>query len=88
MRPLNYMLRKCTLDYKFTKSREKINHLMYMDNIKLLAKYDKELETLIQTISIYSQEMGMEFGVEKYAILIRKCEKREITEGIKLPNQK
>ena len=31
--------------------------------------------------------MGMEFGVEKCTILIMKCEKRKITEGIEPPNQ-
>ena len=34
-------------DYKIHKSQEKINHLMYMDVIKLFAKNEKELETLI-----------------------------------------
>ena len=42
---------------KFTNSQEKINHLMYMDEIKKFAKNEKELETLVQTIIIYSQNM-------------------------------
>ena len=33
---------------------------MYVDNIKLFTKNEKELETLIQTIRIYSQDIGME----------------------------
>ena len=33
--PLNDILRKCTSGYKLTKSQEKINYLMYMDNISL-----------------------------------------------------
>ena len=41
MMPLNYILRKNTGDYKFVKSQEKISHLTYMDNIKLLAKNEK-----------------------------------------------
>ena len=65
MMPLNYKLRKCTRVYKFTKSKEKINHLMYIDYIKVFAKNDKELDTLIQIIRIYSQDIGMEFGIEK-----------------------
>ena len=35
MMPLNHILRKCTDGYKLSKSQEKINHLIYMDNIKL-----------------------------------------------------
>ena len=43
---------------------------MYMDDIKLFAKNEKELETPIQTIRIYSQDIVIEFGIEKYAMLI------------------
>ena len=44
--PLNHILRKCTAGYKRSRSQEKINHLMYMDDIKLLVKNEKELENL------------------------------------------
>ena len=37
MMALNHILRKCTVRYKLSKSQEKINHLMYMDSIKLFA---------------------------------------------------
>ena len=69
MIPLNNIPRKCTAGYTFSESQEKINHLMYMDDIKLLTKNEKELETLIQTNRIYSQDIGMEFGIEKCAML-------------------
>ena len=72
--PLNYILRKCTRGYKLHKSQEKINHLMYIDNIKLFAKNEKELEILIQTVRPYSQDTGMEFDIEKCAMLIMKRE--------------
>ena len=61
---LNHILRKCTAGYKLSKSQEKIYHLMYMDDIELFAKNGKELETLIQTVRIYSQDIGREFGIE------------------------
>ena len=38
MMPLNHILRKCAAGYKLSRSQEKINHLMYMDDIKLFAK--------------------------------------------------
>ena len=38
MMPLNHMLRKCTAGYQLNRSQEKINHLMYMDDIKLSAE--------------------------------------------------
>ena len=82
MMQLNHILRKCTAGYK-----EKFNHLMYMDDIKLFAKNEKELETLIHTIRIYSQDIGMEFSIEKCALLVMKKGKRHITDGIELPTQ-
>ena len=87
MIPLNHLLRKCTTGNKLSRSQEKINHLMYMDNIKLFAKNEKELETLIHTVRIYSQDIGIEFGIEKCALLVMKSGKRHMTDGIELPNQ-
>ena len=60
---------------------------MYLDDIKIFAKNKKELETLIQTIRMYTQDIGMEFGTEKCTMLIIKKEKRETMEGIELPDQ-
>ena len=60
---------------------------MYMDDIKLFAKNEKELETLIHAVGIYSQNIGMEFGIEKCAILVMKSGKRYLTDGMEIPNQ-
>ena len=79
MMPLNYIFRKCTDEYKLTKSQETINHLVYMDDIKLFAKNKREIETLIQTVRIYNQDIGMEFGIEfrdeTINSIISKCSK-------------
>ena len=48
--PLNHILRKYTAGYKLKRSQEKINHLMYMDDIKLFAKNEKEQETPIHAV--------------------------------------
>ena len=87
MMPLNYILWKCTAEYKMSRSQEKVNHLMYMDDIKLFAKNEKELETLIHPVRIYSQDIGMEFGIEKCAMLVMKCGKRHLTDGKEQLNQ-
>ena len=60
---------------------------MYIDEIKLFAKIKKkELDKLIQIIKIHSQDVGMEFGIEKWAMFIMKSRK-QIIEGIELQNQ-
>ena len=87
MMQLNHILRKCKTGYKLSTLHEKINHRMYMDDIKLFAKNEKELETLKQTVRIYCQDIGMEFDIEKCAMLVMKSGKRHMTEGVELPNQ-
>ena len=77
MMPLNHVLRKCTAGYKLSKG--KINHLMYMDDIKLFAKNEKELEILIHAVRIYSQDIGIELGIENCAMRVMKSRKRHLT---------
>ena len=60
---------------------------MYMNNIKLFAKNEKEQETLIHTVRIYSQDIGMELGIDKCTMLVMKSGKRHLTDGMELPNQ-
>ena len=85
MMQLNHILKKFTAGYKLSRLQEKNNPLMYMDDIKLFAKNEKELETLIHAVRIYSQYIGMEFGIEKCAILLMKSGK--LTDRMELPNQ-
>ena len=72
MMPHNHILRKCTAGYKLSRSQENVNHLIYMDDIKLSGKNEKELETLIHTVRIYIRDIGMELGIEKCAMLVMK----------------
>ena len=60
---------------------------MYMDDIELFSKNERELETQIHAVRIYSQDIGMKIRVEKCAQLIMKSGKRHMTEGLELPNQ-
>ena len=60
---------------------------MYMDDINFFAKNEKALETGIQTLRLFIQIIGMEFNIEKCAMLLMKNVKRHIPEGVKLPNQ-
>ena len=39
------------------------------------------LRPLLQAVRIYSQDIGMEFGIKKCAILIMKSGKRHMTDG-------
>ena len=85
MMSFNHLL-KCTAGYKLGRSQEQINHLLYMNDIKLFAKNVKELETLIHAVKIYGQDIGMEFGIENCAMLVMKSGKRYLTDEMELRN--
>lgn len=84
--PLSTVLRKTGMGYQTSKSATKISHLLYMDDLKLYAKSDNELESLLNTVRIFSKDICMEFGLDKCAILTLKRGKVDHTEGITLPD--
>ena len=58
-----------------------------MDDLKLYASNEKALESLIQTLCVFSKDIGMEFGVEKCAVLTMKNGKMANSDGIALLNK-
>ena len=67
---LSLILRKAKETYEFSGNKEKINHLLFIDDLKLYSHISKELDLLVQTIRIFSKDIGMEFGKEKCSILV------------------
>ena len=43
----------------------KINNLLFMDDLKSHSRNEKELDSLVQTMHIFSEDIRMEFGIEK-----------------------
>ena len=41
-----------------------------MDDLKLYFKKEKGLESLVQPVRIFSDDIGMEFGIDKCATLV------------------
>ena len=66
--PLSLILRKAKAAYEFSESKEKINNLLFMGDLKLNSRNEKGLDSLVQTIRVFSEDIGMEFGVAKCAI--------------------
>ena len=69
MIPMTTILRQKGLGYQTFKSAAKISHLLYMDDLKLYGKSSNELESLLNTVQIFSTDISMEFGLEKCATL-------------------
>ena len=58
MMPFNHILRKCTAGYKLSKSQEKINKIMYMDDIKLFAKMKQDWKLLYTQLEYTIRTQG------------------------------
>ena len=48
---------------------------------------EKQLESLLHAVRIYIQDVGMESGIEKCAMLVMKSDKRHLTDGMDLLSQ-
>ena len=83
--PLSLILRKCQAKYNLGKNKPDINHLLFMDDLKLFAKSENEIDTLVNTVHIFSQDIGMEFGVKKCGVVSLKRGKLIKSNGIELP---
>ena len=86
--PLSLILRKTKAAYEFSGSKEKINHLLLMYDLKLYSRNEKRLDSLVQTIHVFSEDIGMEFGLEKCAMLVIEKGKIVKSVGIELPDGK
>ena len=64
MIPLSMRLRDSDLGYMLKNDRSnKINHLLFMDDLKLYARTPEELEELVKLVKGYSDDIGMQFGM-------------------------
>ena len=59
-----------------------------MDDLKLYSGSEKGLDSLVQTVPVFSEDIGMEFGMEKRAMLVMEKGKIVKSVGIELPDGK
>ena len=84
--PLTLVLKEVKVGYDLGRGQGKVNHLLFMDDLKLYGKNENEADTLINTVRIFCNDIGMEFGISKCAILIMKRGKMSRSEGIEMPD--
>lgn len=63
--PLSELLDATTYGYKV--GNTKYNHLLYMDDIKLFSASDSQQTGLLKTVKKFSDDIQMEFGLDKCA---------------------
>ena len=84
MVPLSLILKKVNACYKWGKKKYKLNHWLFMDDLKLCAKSEEHTNTFVRTVHVFSTHIDMEFGIKKCGILIMKKGKIVKKKGIKL----
>ena len=85
--PLSKILNKQTLGYNLGTERRKdpkkrINHLLFMDDLKLFAENNEQLEKLLKVVHKFSKSIKMEFGLDKCAKCTIRAGKKVVTENI------
>ena len=70
--PLTLVLRQTKISHELEKGGKKINHLLFMDDLKLFAKNEDQIDSLVNTVKIFSEDIKMEFGLPKCGVLIMK----------------
>ena len=86
MIPTTRVLERMEVGYQVKKGGSRINHSMFMCNIKLFGRGTKEIYTLVQTVRIISGDIRMEFVIEKCALINIQRGKVTRNEGMQLPD--
>ena len=66
--PLSTILNATGKGFHLDKNGLILNHLLYLDNLKLFAKSRTNLESLVSTVKLFSKFIHMSFGIDKCAI--------------------
>ena len=89
IRALTLVLRKVKFGYDPGDGKGMINHLLFMDDLKKpYGKNENQVDSLVPSVRIVAEDMPMEFGIPKCAILLIKRGKVFQSEEIMLPGNK
>ena len=82
------VLRKMKQGYSFGKGKSKLNHLLFMDDLKLYGGSKTDIDSLIQTVYTVADDIGMRFGIDKCGVLAMRRGKGSECEGITIGSGK
>ena len=83
--PLSHLLQESGKGYQISPDVI-INHLLYMDDIKLYARNDSELQCLCSVVYTYANDICMSFGLDKCKCITVHRGKLKDSDNIKLPS--
>ena len=90
MIPLTLLLRKegGERGYRFGAEGKRINHLLFMDDLKLYGRNIGEVKDLVKTVRTFSDDIKMEFGLDKCSVIEVEGGIRKKGDDIVLPDGK
>ena len=56
MVPLSLILRKMKFHYEFGDKKTRLNHSLYVDDLKLFAKSHDQIDSLVNTVYTFSED--------------------------------
>ena len=76
------------MEIAYNLNGEIINHLIFMDDVKLFTSSERGLESFIHTMRVVSTDIGMQFGTSNSAMLVMWRGKVTKTEGIRITDDR
>ena len=70
--PLTEQLNKLNTGYQEKTTKTKVSHLHYMDGLKLIGKREEEFQKQMQGVRTFSDDILMEFELDKCAKTVLK----------------
>ena len=84
--PLRLVLRRMKKRSSFQKGKSKLNHLLFMDDLKLCGSNQNEIDSLVRTVEIVIKNIGMTFVIDMCGVLAMNRGKEVECNGIELEN--
>lgn len=70
--PLTLLRRKAKGHFRLGGDSGSLNHLLFMDDLKLYGRDERELNSPVNTVRVFSTDTGMEIGLKKCGVLVMK----------------
>ena len=67
--PVTIILRTLKQEHSFGKGKERLNHLLFMDDLRLFGSNDNEINSLVKVVKIVSGDIGTKYGFDKCVVL-------------------
>ena len=84
--PLTLVLRRMKKRSSFQKGKSELNHLLFMDDLKLCGSNQNEIDSLVRTVEIVIKNIGMTFVIDMCGVLAMNRGKEVECNGIELEN--